>query len=229
MTNIYTKTIICLANSRKTTGRCIAGKEVSDGNVSNWIRPISKRPTGELSEEERRYENGQDPKLLDIIRIPLLEPRPHAFQTENHLIAEEYYWQHVGEFAREDLGSILDAPDGTVLWDNSAQSSYSGLNDRVDQTTASHLQGSLRLIRVGDLVVVVAAEGAAFGNPKRRVRGRFTFSGKQYWLSITDPIAERSYLAEPDGQHLVGAATLCISLGEPYEGYAYKLIAAIIR
>jgi len=58
----YTKTILCLANSRKTSGRCIAGKEWNNGNPGSWFRPVSSRATHEISEEERRFQSGQDPK-----------------------------------------------------------------------------------------------------------------------------------------------------------------------
>jgi hypothetical protein len=88
----YTKTIICLANSRKITGRCVAGKVTDGETIGEWIRPVSARQTGELSEEDRRFQNGTDPGLFDIVRIPMIEPRPNGFQTENHLIDDGYYW-----------------------------------------------------------------------------------------------------------------------------------------
>lgn len=31
------KKIVCLANSRKLIGRCIAGKEIKKGEASQWI------------------------------------------------------------------------------------------------------------------------------------------------------------------------------------------------
>ena len=37
----------------------------------------------EVSEEERRYEDGGDPRVLDVIDVPLLKHRPHACQVEN--------------------------------------------------------------------------------------------------------------------------------------------------
>lgn len=221
----YTKTIICLANSRKITGRCVAGKEFAGGKIGGWIRPVSGRPAGELSEEERRFENGQDPKLLDVINIPMVESRPHGFQTENHVIDDGYYWAKERDAGWDDLNAALDKVSGP-LWDNSS-SSYNGMNDRVEEAAANKLGNSLRLVEVNDLKIIVAVEGAEFGNAKRKVRGRFTLNGVQYWLSVTDPVVERKYLAGADGEFKVGHAILCISLGEPYGGYAYKLIAGV--
>jgi hypothetical protein len=167
----YYKTIICLANSRKITGRCVAGKEITGNMIGGWIRPISARPTGELSEEDRRFQDGQDPKLLDVIRIPMVEARPNGFQTENHLINDGYYWTKKRTGNWNDLKAALD-PIVTPLWNNSS-SSYNGSNDRVEETLAKELGSSLRLIEVTDLKIVVAVEGAQFGNGKRKVRGHF--------------------------------------------------------
>ena len=71
--------------------------------------------------------------------------------------------------------------------------------------------------------------GEAFGNSKRRVQGQFTHSRHEpYGLWVTDPGYEREYLAKLDGTYEIGACYLTISLGEPFEGWCYKLIAAII-
>jgi hypothetical protein len=94
----FVKRIVCLANSRKPpSGRCIAGKQVLEAGYGPWIRPVSARPSAEVSEEERRYENGQDPRLLDIIDVPIIEAAPLLYQTENHIIDAEYYWVKKGQ------------------------------------------------------------------------------------------------------------------------------------
>ncbi|MBV8458540.1 MAG: hypothetical protein JO122_18225 [Acetobacteraceae bacterium] len=114
------------------------------------------------------------------------------------------------------------------LWGTSFGSSYSGINDRVPISNASSFNYSPRLIEVNDLRIHVSAEGAHFGNMKRKVRGYFTYSGHGYALSVTDPVMETQCLAGPDGWLDIGKALLCVSLGEPHQGYAYKLVAGII-
>ena len=83
------KRVVCLANSRKLSGRCIAGKEIADRRVADWIRPVSSRPSEEVSEHERQYEDGSDPRVLDVVDIPLLGHRPKSFQQENWLLDPE--------------------------------------------------------------------------------------------------------------------------------------------
>ena len=63
---------------------------------------------------------------------------------------------------------------------------------------------------------------------KRKLRGDFSLNGHRYRLSITDPLLERAYFKGPDGEFEIGEAALSISLGEPYQGFTYKLIAGMI-
>lgn len=222
----YEKRIVCLANSRKISGRCVAGKVVDGGRYGEWVRPISARPTGEVSEEERRYEDGGDPKLLDVIDIPMERASPDEYQQENHVIDAGYYWERIGRVTWNDLAVALDHPAGG-LWTN-GHSTGAGLNDRVPEALTGVITSSLVLIQPQDLVVWVGAPGAAFNNPKRKVRAKFRYGGLQYNVVITDPVIEREYLGRNNGEYPIAAAYLCVSLGELYEGFAYKLVAAII-
>lgn len=217
------KRVLCLANSRKLNGRCVAGIVVEEPD--EWIRPVSDREHQEVSEYERQYEDGGDPQVLDLIDIPLLERAPLDFQKENWLLNPKYYWSKVGQF---DVGQLEPycQKNGT-LWMNGT-STYNGLNDTIPVETASTLDSSLTLIRVNALDLHVWAPGEAFGNSKRRVQARFNFDDAPYQLWVTDPKVERAYLAQDDGQHSLGPSFLTISLGEPFQGSTNKLVAAVI-
>lgn len=222
-----TKRMICLANSRKLSGRCIAGKEFSGAPGSAWIRPVSARPHEEVSEYERQYEDGSDPRVMDIIDVPLLEARPKGYQVENWLLDPEYYWEKRGRATWDQLCTLTDPVED--LWINGS-STYHGMHDRIDLNAANFLTSSLRLVHVPRLSLAVFAPGEAFGNPKRRVQARFLFNKVNYRFWVTDPVYERRYLQMPNAEYELEESLLTVSIGEPAEdGYCYKLIAAIIE
>ena len=163
------KRIVCLANSRKLSGRCIAGKELlGDGSSSQWIRPVSARETEEVSEYERQFEDGSDPRVLDVVDVPLLDAVPKNYQQENWLLDPNNYWERVGKVAWNELGQYTDPV--RPLWNN-GHNNFNGLNDQVPEANALSLRHSLRLVRVNDLALAVFPPGQTFGNSKRRVQG----------------------------------------------------------
>ena len=90
------------------------------------------------------------------------------------------------------------------------------------------LSHPLYLIPLKEARLRIFAPGKDFGNPKRRVQARFRYGGVEYELWVTDPVVERHYLAGQDGDFSLGECFATVSLGEPHEGYCYKLIAALI-
>lgn len=220
------KEIVLLANSRKLSGRCLAGRESANGGSSSWIRPISDRQAEEVSERERQYENGSDPKLLDVIYVPLLAPAPGCHQPENWRLDPGFYWKKVGELSREDLFAFVSEEE--PLWFNGV-STFHGENDEMSHSLADRLTDSLRLIFLQNgLSLFVFAPKQAFGNSKRRVLAAFNYAGTHYRLWVTDPEIEREFLNKPNGEYVLGASFLTISVGEPFNGNCYKLVAAII-
>ncbi|MFG2170004.1 hypothetical protein ACGFMO_01255 [Streptomyces niveus] len=218
------KTFVCLANSRKLSGRCVAG--MVDDDSGEWVRPVSARRNGEVSAYERQYRDGTDPNVLDIVSVPLLRPQSHSFQSENWLLDPDYYWERTGRVGWRGLLSLEERPG--ALWINGA-STYHGSNDHISTEEAVTLSDSLKLIRVADLKLHVHAPRAMFGDPKRVLRARFSYEGREYILRVTDPEYRRENLAKPDGIYELGESFLTVSLSEPFEGYVYKLVAAIIE
>ena len=195
------KRIVCLANSRKLHGRCVAGREWTDGRAGQWVRPVSDREHQDVSEYERQYEDGSDPRVLDIIDVPVLDPKPEIYQTENWLLDPEYYWEKVGRLSWFDL-PVLAEPVAPLWLDG--HSTYHGLNDKIPLDVAGSIRDSLKLIHVDKLDLSVFKPGEAFGNTKRRVQGRFKHAGNRYYLWVTDPVYERQYLAKLDGDYQIG-------------------------
>jgi hypothetical protein len=220
-----TKRIVCLANSRKRSGRCVAGKEKPAKGTGEWVRPVSDRPSQEVSERERQYREGSDPRVLDIIDIPLLDHQPKSYQVENWLLDDKAYWVHVGKATWKDLYHFVDSPP--KLWLNNCSTS-SGLNDRVGLSDSEDLECSLYFLHLDRIKLRVFAPGADFGNPKRRVQADFSYNGTNYRLWITDPVIEQKYLSKKDGEYEIGECFITVSLGEPHKGYCYKLVATII-
>lgn len=222
------KRIVCLANSRKLNGRCVAGIELVSGKPAGWIRPVSAREHEEVSEHERQYADGSDPRVLDILDVPLIEARPKAHQQENWLLEPKEYWVRAGRMNWSELAA-LPVSNGALWIDG--HSTYNGRNDKVPMAQASTLTSSLTLVHVDRVRLSVYAPGEAFGNSKRRVQGSFKHAGTEYSLWVTDPVYERRYLAQKDGTYDLGEAFLTISLGEPNpkDNDCYKLIAAIME
>ncbi len=225
----YSKTIICLANSRKQSGRCVAGKVHENNVCSEWVRPTSAREHQEISEDERSYENGNTAQLLDIIRITFIQPKPATYQQENHLIDHGYYWTLVRQATQDDLENAVDV-DFTPLWLNSGDDSYHGRSDRMSLDQANSQTSSLAFIKPENLSIRVSAEIANFGSNKRTVRARFDWHDEHYRITVTDPFITKWALAQPDGEHNISDAFMCVSLGEPcpHDNRVYKLAASII-
>lgn len=227
MTAPAVKRIICLANSRKMSGRCVAGKEIlRDGRVGGWIRPVSARDDEEVSERERRYADGGDPRLLDVIDVPVLDARPTRHQRENWLLDPQRRWKFVRRVRPSELAQLADPP--APLWVDGYGSSE-GVNDRVHWRAASRLRDSLRLIWTDDIELSVSAPRESQGDFRRVVRARFRYRGTDYGIRVTDPVYEDRYLEMPFGEYPIGGRFVTVSLAErAYYHFYYKLIAAII-
>lgn len=215
--------IICLARSGKRGKYCVAGKKYINNTIGGWIRPTGSRPEGELLSNEIRLDTGNQVALLDVVDLPLLRHDPQSFQTENYLIQPGSVWRKNSTFPKSRLDELCDQP--ITLWVNGYQAS-DRLNDRVPEEDASTLGNSLYFIKVDAMTIQVVL---SFG--RKRILGEFSYSGVKYRLSITDLRIRNTYLQNNCGDYSLnqGDKYLCISLGLPYDGFAYKLIATVIE
>jgi hypothetical protein len=94
--------IICLANSWKLKERCIAG---IDRETGQWIRPVcdSLYPKDGRIPDTVRLINCQEPKLLDILEIPLdNQGNDFGFEPENRSVLPGQ-WKRLGTAEVRDL------------------------------------------------------------------------------------------------------------------------------
>ena len=215
------KTFVCLAKSRKNRGKCVAGLEWIDDKVSNqWFRPVNEREDKAINSAEMICQNKLSPKLLDIVRVPVIEHKPYLYQTENWLFDRALRWENVGSIDWSDLDSLADSKG--VLWKNMGNN-----NDWVDDKTAIGFSHSLRLVKVEGVKISVGP--ARFRRP---VRAKFQFDNNEYDLKVTDPVVEK--WARDTGRssmEVTGKRYLTISLAGPFQKFDlhYKLVAAIIK
>ena len=233
-----TKTIVVLANSVKKGGRCLAGKEVTrvgeeKWKVHNWIRPVGDSAGAEIAVPIMNRCLGREPRLLEIIEVPLESAVPLPDQPENWVVDKRQNWKSLGDFPWRDIGSLIDSP--AVLWDSTGSRRLQGGFPQTMQTPAS-----LYLVRPEEFVSIkVWAEPNPFesGKVKRHRQLQLRYAGVIHDLDITDPEFARKYfpnfpaanapklkidLAKPSG------TLVCASLTPKFRGHHYKLAAAFI-
>lgn len=199
------KEIVVLANSVKHGQHCVAGKCI---NTGAWIRPVSDANGAELSHNKAMYRNVFGTftvKPLQKIRMGFLNHVPLQHQPENYLI-DGNIWTQNYSIRKEDITYYLDKP--IDLWGNS---------NRV-----VHSQITIGIYRVLQSLYLVKVDELNLYNNTNKRRASFTYNGIKYDLAVTDPKFDEIVR---DKREVNGI--LCISLGEEYRGYCYKLVATI--
>ena len=212
--------MLCLANSRKLGGRCIAGLRTDGGG---WIRPVGVGEKGIVGPAQYRINHYGEVWSLDVVRMGTVKPVPCSYQPENVLLTGKP-WLMVNRPAdRETALPLINAAlahDAALLGNT---------HDRVGE--GALLEASLAILFPEDVRwrIQTGSQG------KRQTRAVFLHTGTEYALSVTDPVIERRLQNLPEGDHDNRAAWLdgkcllfTISLGEPFAGFCYKLVAGVI-
>lgn len=213
--------VICLANSWKHGGRCVAGLRLDGGG---WVRPVSREPDGVLQLWHYTLAAGGEAALLDVLQMRLTQPRPDPHHPENWLM-DYGLWTLVARplplSAREFLWESV-TPGPTLLGDCDDRVTYASLEKRP-------ASASLALVRPEGLQWQVR-ESPSSG--KRQTRAAFCLGGVRYNLPLTDPLWLKRLADKPLGCYPEENAgtLLTISLSEPFarDGFCYKLVAAVI-
>ncbi|MBP0019952.1 MAG: hypothetical protein J7647_20665 [Cyanobacteria bacterium SBLK] len=231
--------IICLANSLKHGGRCIAGFK-TDG--SGWLRPVSSQGEGTLYDEHYTLACGRKPELFSILKIECDRPHSRNHQPENWIVSDRQ-WEFVGWPTTLQLNQLLKKEI------QKANHSSTLLGTQSDRISLERLQNdpssaSLCLIKPKHIIWKIDT----FSN-KRKFRVIFALNGIEYNLNITDSYWRNLLKRLDDGEYSCKEAIeqlnlenfapdkflFTISLGEPFQiaddesFYCYKLVSAVIN
>ncbi len=203
--------ILCLANAWKKGGRCIAGIRMDEGS---WVRPVSDTKDGELTDSQCKMDAGRQVAPLDVVRVYLKAPAPRPHQPEDWLISARQ-WR---------LQRRLDASEAKKVLKKSRELHEGGIfgttTDRVPLSQIDSLPGG----RIKSSLTVVRAKAPEFrwGKKPGQKRAVFRHAGTTYDLAMT--FEDRP----PVGQS-TSKWYFTISLGEPFHGSCYKLVAGAIE
>ena len=227
---VSTLTMICLANSYKLGGRCIAGIALDTYlKPTQWIRLIGHNHPNGLTLDDYRYHNYQHPNVFDVVRVPIIEHQPSSYHVENWLIDTSYYWDKRGEWDVSTTIKNLSAYiNDDPLWVN-GYSSSTGTNNRIPESLFGSLKNSLQLIIADDVTLFTRSGVDAKGTEYNRLDVNFVLGRHEYTLRVTQPQMIKEYANSADGLHSfpLGRCLMTISLSEPFNGFAYKLAAHI--
>lgn len=215
------KHFICLANSLKRGGRCVAGVEVeiddkdnlfivkSPQGIPSWIRPIDTNTEfGEIPNK-----TAQNIPLLSVVKLTEVEPCPHQAHSE------DVYFLHM-----EIIGSVLPHPaalNGLVDTKHDFLFYDGERSISIEQFTRGDY--SLMLIHACDILVLP-------DTTKKRAKFRMEFAnqGHHYNMPVTDPIYLNYLENTATGGIKLQEAYLTLSLGMAYENRHHKLIAGVL-
>ena len=218
--------ILCLANSNKRSGSCIAGLRLDGGG---WIRPVAARTRhGELYPAHYILQDGSCPQLFDRIRISFRERRVSAHQPENWLISDRS-WELVSRGLFPEFAPLLQSnlSNGSTLFGDTTH------KIPFDRFRTEPALSSLCLIWPGNLRWRIEKHPY---NAHKAI-AQFQLAGKWYRLPVTDPARLNMFRSLPPGEYPVTACgiapeievLLTVSVSEPWEdGYCYKLVAGIL-
>jgi len=214
------KIFICLANSYKYGGRCLAGIELTASNTGYniqrdkqgnpcWIRPVMPEGTGEIP-----LEQVEDIHLMDVVELEDVASLPHYAHSEDVTFSAIRKVRSY-PLAASFLAKLQDRRDGDIL------NTPARILTREEYQRGSY---SLALIQPEETEIYCYET-----TPHPKYRVRLLYHGTEYHFSLTDPDTLH-WLEEQHLQSVTkhrGEFYLTISLSKEYNNAYYKLVAAV--
>lgn len=180
----------------------------------SWVRPVSDTKDGELTAGQCTMDVGRQVAPLDVVRVYLDSPAPRPHQPEDWLISGRQ-WRLQGRLAVSEAKKILEQASEvhmSGIFGNAADRvSWRDISSR----SSSGMESSLTLVRA-------TAPEFTWGSKRQQKRAVFDHAGVTYDLAMT-------FEARPPVGQSASKWYFTISLGEPFHGYCFKLVAGAIE
>nr|DAQ00681.1 MAG TPA: hypothetical protein [Caudoviricetes sp.] len=203
--------IVCLANSFKLQGRCLAGILLDDNNIpikpNIWIRPISKTEHGEVDTAIVSHIN-----LLDIIELEVSD-----FIDKNNYQSENVYFtdnsiRKIGQLDKNYLDGMIET--NFLIFGNKGKA--------ISKDDISFLKNSLMFIRTDSYEVVLDSFQG-----KEKIKISFQYKDIHYdKITITDPFFIYEYRQNKFSN--IKPIYLSLSVGREYNDWYTKLVVGVI-
>ena len=215
------KYFICLANSYKRGGRCIAGVVVvpdgdagwklvcNDDDIPRWIRPIARTIYGEIPNFV-----GESIKVLSIVKLTNVVFCPKKAHSEN------VYYSRM-EQCNDAISQ--EARVMNQLIDTKHQSLFHNRGRAVSAEMLAGINYSLMLIHPDKASAYIDEN-----REKSKNRMKFTYYGVEYDFPITDPLFIECLKKNSEKYANINDVYLTLSLGLEFEGWHHKLVAGVI-
>ena len=215
------KYFVCLANSYKRGGRCIAGIEIVFDNIGGWkpvrnedgrprwIRPIAKTTYGEIPNFA-----AENIEMLSVVKLTDVVACPEQCHVENVY----YSCMEPCEYNTLRESNIMNQ-----LIDSKHQSIFHNRGRAVSAEMLAGINYSLMLIHPDK-----ASAYRDENREKSKNRMKFTYYGIEYDFPITDPAFLDEFKREPERYDEIPDVYLALSLGLEFEGWHHKLVAGVI-
>jgi len=210
--------ILCLANSVKQGGRCLAGIQLNNNNhpvIQNnrpvWVRPVVKS------------EHGQLPGFLcskiaplNVIEIEQAAINGTGYQSENTTFKDNSL-KVIGSVNPSVLEKLCDNDSLRIVFGNRGKA--------IPKDKIHRMNHSLMLIKTS-IFQITERKNRYRDNPQ--IRLTFRYHGNLYDLPITDPLFLLQYEKDSTILDQKEEIFVVLSLGISFQDWYYKIAASII-
>lgn len=208
--------LLCLANSKKEGGRCVAGilldqndKPIFKNGQPIWIRPVCKANNGQVP-----IELCDNIEPLDIIEFNEKNTTGTGYQSENTTFDEKKMLV-TGKANKSILNNLYGSTK--FIFENKGKA--------VHEDMIEELNHSLILINTTTFKII---EKKYPGNNKLQIRLEFDYENNSYDLPVTDINFLNKYNQNKNLLNNTNSIDVVLSLGGVHNTWYNKLVATIL-